>query len=133
MQNPKNKPWLHCLPKKVWCVQAPASTSANTLGRQESHVTPFVNVSSQPGNSSSRKWAGAAADITKFVIEPGDEPVNASVTAAALTHILEFPEDLDGPDKESLMSVIDPAEFKAKKDFNGLVAPTSRMFRAPGR
>lgn len=112
-----------------YCMQTSSPAPARALSQAKSHV----NTPPQPGQPPSRKWAGAAADITKFVTQPGEESANASVMAAALNSILEFPEDLDGPDQMSLMSVIDPAEFQAKKDFNGLVAPNSRMFRAPGR
>lgn len=85
-----------------------------------------------PAQPASRKWAGAAADITKFVTQPGDESANAPDPAAVLASILEFPEDLDGPDKSSLMSVIDPAQYQGKNGFGGLIAADSRMFRAPG-
>ena len=112
-------------------MQAPAPATASTL----SHHTPHNNAAPQLNQSASasRKWAGAAADITKFVTQPGEKSANASVMAAELNSMLEFPEDLDGPDKSSLMSVIDPAQFQAKKDFSGLIAANSRLFRAPGR
>ncbi len=47
--------------------------------------------------------------------------------------ILDFPEDLDGPNNPALLAIIEPASFDSNEQLQGMIAASSRLFRPDGK
>lgn len=59
-----------------------------------------------------------------------EEEAKAPDLAKALAEILEFPEDLDGPNDPALLGVV---SHDNSSGLQGMIAPSSRLFRPEGR
>ena len=53
--------------------------------------------------------------------------------AKAMLDILDFPEDLDGPDNPALLGLVDTVSYNSSDELQGLIAPSSRLFRPGGK
>ncbi len=47
--------------------------------------------------------------------------------------ILDFPEDLDGPNDPALLALVEPASFDSSQQLHGMVAASTRLFRPDGK
>ena len=62
-----------------------------------------------------------------------EEEAPAPDLAKAMADIMDFPEDLDGPDNPNLLGLVKAVDYDNNQALQGMVAASSRLFRPDGK
>ncbi|DBA79457.1 TPA: hypothetical protein ACH3X2_007729 [Trebouxia sp. C0005] len=99
--------------------QAHTSTfnlTTNTTSKLSSFVSPSSTTSQTDAQTDEEEEEAKAPDLTKAMLD-----------------ILDFPEDLDGPNDPALLATIELASFDSNQQLQGMIAASSRLFRPDGK
>lgn len=98
-------------------------TSNTTLKLSSPGSSPTSSSEAQASNKNMHEQTGGEED----------EKAEAPDLAKAMADILDFPEDLEGPNNPKLLAVMEPASFDSNAQLQGMVAASSRLFRPAGK
>lgn len=80
-----------------------------------------------------RQASDAQTGSQAAVEEEEEEEAKAPDLAKVMAEILEFPEDLDGPNNPALLGLVEPIDFDDTTQLQGMLSASSRLLRGPGR
>ena len=80
-----------------------------------------------------RQASDAQTDSQAGAEEEEEEEAKAPDLAKVMAEILEFPEDLDGPNNPALLGLVEPINFDDTTQLQGMLSASSRLLRGPGR
>ncbi len=107
-------------------------SSASSDSTTQAHASAFnltTNITSKLSSSS----ASTKTSQTDSQTDEEDEEAEAPDLAKAMLDILDFPEELDGPNDPALLAIVEPASFDSNQQLQGMVAASSRLFRPDGK
>ena len=99
-----------------------ARKSALKLAANTSTTSSSKSQPSRPSTNTSDAQTQAQTDKAAAAEAPD--------LAKAMADILDFPEDLDGPNDPTLLGLV---SHDSSPQLHGMIAPTSRLFRPDGR
>lgn len=105
-------------------------SSASSDSTTQAHASAFNLTTNITSSSSS---ASTTTSQTDSQTDEEDEEAEAPDLAKAMLDILDFPEELDGPNDPALLAIVEPASFDSNQQLQGMVAASSRLFRPDGK
>lgn len=107
-----------------------ASDTLTARGQASDALTARVQASDA---LTARNKASDAVTSEDEEDEREDEEAQPPDLAKVMAEILEFPEDLDGPNDPALLGSVHNAEISRATQLQGMLAASSRLLRPPGR
>ncbi len=116
---------------------ATLDSATQALIARDSTFGLAINTSSElssPGLSpASSSKAQASEAHTNTQTDEEEEEAKPPDLAKVMAEILDFPEDLEGPNNPALLVLVEPASFGSNEQLQGMVAASSRLFRPAGK
>ena len=119
--------------------QPPGSkaTDAHTRSQTDKALAGLQNSTLRPGSSKTLDTQTDGDKAAETDEEEGLSPQEKEARALHLNKnisaILEFPEDLDGPNNPALLGFVEPIAFDETTQLQGMLAASSRLLRPPCR
>lgn len=108
-------------------------SSASSYSTTQAHTSALnltTNITSKISSSLSPSTPTSQTDAQT---DEEEEEAEAPDLAKAMLDILDFPEDLDGPNDPALLAIVEPASFDSNQQLQGMIAASSRLFRPEGK
>lgn len=108
-------------------------SSASSYSTTQAHTSALnltTNITSKLSSSLSPSTPTSQTDAQT---DEEEEEAEAPDLAKAMLDILDFPEDLDGPNDPALLAIVEPASFDSNQQLQGMIAASSRLFRPEGK
>ena len=107
-----------------------SASSDSTTQAHASALNLNTNITSKLSSSSSPSTTTSQTDAQT---DEEEEEAEAPDLAKAMLDILDFPEELDGPNDPALLAIVEPASFDSNQQLQGMIAASSRLFRPEGK
>lgn len=111
-------------------------SSASSDSTTQAHTSVFnltTDTTSKLSSSLSSSTTRTTIPQTDAQTDKEEEEAEAPDLAKAMLDILDFPEDLDGPNDPTLLAILEPARFGSNQQLQGMIAASSRLFRPDGK
>ena len=109
---------------------SPLSSASSYSTTHTSALDLTTNITSEVSSSLSPSTPTSQTDAQA---DEEEEEAEAPDLAKAMLDILDFPEDLDGPNDPALLAIVEPASFDSNQQLQGMIAASSRLFRPEGK
>ena len=110
-----------------------SASSDSTTQARASAFNLTTNITSNLSSSLSSSSSSTTTSQTDAQTDKEEEEAEAPDLAKAMLDILDFPEDLDGPNNPALLAIVEPASFDSNQQLQGMIAASSRLFRPDGK
>jgi len=108
-------------------------SSASSESATQAHTSALSLTTNITSKLSSSLSSSTTTSQTDAQTDEEEEEAKAPDLAKAMLDILDFPEDLDGPNNPALLAIIEPASFDSNEQLQGMIAASSRLFRPDGK
>jgi len=108
-------------------------SSASSDSATQTHTSAFNLTTNLTSKLSSSLSPFTTTSQTDAQTDEEEEEAEAPDLAKAMLDILDFPENLDGPNDPALLAIVEPASFDSNQQLHGMIAASSRLFRPDGK